>query len=74
MIKHINNIIREESYKHKVLLIDNDKIFDTKKGKNKQELFQLISEGDHPNQKGYNLMANSIYEKIINEKLLKDIK
>jgi lysophospholipase L1-like esterase len=59
-----NNILKDISAKNSVPFVDNAKIFNSKGGQ-KHCFFQPVYEGDHPNEKGYELMAENLFDKIV---------
>ena len=58
-----NEILKDIATKNKVPFVDNAKIFNLQVDQ-KESFFQSIYEGDHPNEKGYGLMARNIDEKL----------
>jgi lysophospholipase L1-like esterase len=60
--KLINENIREIAKKEKILLLDNEFIF--KQLKNRENYFEPIQNGDHCNEKGYEIIANNLYSLI----------
>jgi lysophospholipase L1-like esterase len=63
-----NGILKEISIKNNIPFVNNAGKFNSL-GEQKQSFFQSVYEGDHPNEKGYGLMAKDLFEKIIETKV-----
>jgi lysophospholipase L1-like esterase len=68
-LRPVNNIIELVAKKNSINLINNKKNFDAL-GRNSIEYYEPINQGYHPNEKGYKLMADDIYNYLIKNKLI----
>jgi len=64
----VNSILKDISVKNAIPFVDNAKIFNLQ-GDQKHNFFQSVYEGDHPNDKGYELMAKNLFNKILELKI-----
>jgi len=63
-----SNILKTFAKNKSIPFVDNSQIFNDLE-KNKQDFFEPINVGDHPNTKGYGLMAKNLFDKIIEIKV-----
>jgi lysophospholipase L1-like esterase len=65
----VNLVVRDVANEYSVPTVDNEEIFKSL-GARQKEYFTPYANDAHPNEKGYGLMAQNIYDKILSEKLL----
>jgi lysophospholipase L1-like esterase len=70
LYRPVNELIREIARENKILLVDNDKRFESL-GDKKKEYYHSPGVDDHPTEKGYGLMASYICNAIVDAGLIK---
>lgn len=65
----VNGVVRDVAEEYSVPAVDNEEIFNSL-GIKEKEYFTPYPNDAHPNEKGYGLMAQNIYNKMISEKMI----